>query len=158
MVEPVSITAFRQKAGPYFSEVVHRHMPLAIQRGSGDLGLLLGGDEAWALLADRSFSPKVSRGAHDAISIWLSEFSIYGQGSTYAEAKQDLLDEVRVYVAEYLENSEEYVRAPNRAGHLPHVIKALVADLRGELEQAIFPAPPSNQPREASLAGTTPQT
>jgi Antitoxin of toxin-antitoxin, RelE / RelB, TA system len=153
MTEPVNISTFRQKAGPYFSEVVHRHMPLAIQRGSGDLGLLLGGDEAWALLADRSFSPKVSRGSQGSINMWLSEFSIYGQGSTYAEAKQDLLDEVRVYVSEYLDNSEEYLRAPNRAGHLPHVMKAFLADLRGELEQTIFPAAPSTQPRQASLAG-----
>lgn len=155
MPEPVNITAFRQKAGPYFSEVVHGHMPLAIQRGSGDLGLLLGGDEAWALLADRSFSPKVSRGGQGGISIWLSEFSVYGQGSTYAEAKQDLLDEVRVYVSEYLDNSEEYLRAPNRADHLPHIVKAFLADLRGELEQTVFPTAPSTQLPKASLAGAT---
>lgn len=141
MPAPVSISLFRQKTGPYFTEVVHRHSPLAIQRGSEDLGLLLGGDEAWALLSDRSFSPEVMRG-DGSVSIWLPELALYGQGTTYAEARSDLLDEVRLYIDEYLTNAEEYQRAPNRAAHLPHVIKAYLAELGGELEPLIFPGPP----------------
>jgi antitoxin YefM len=141
MPEPVSISLFRQQAGPYFTKAVHKHSPLAIRRGSEDLGLLLGRDEAWALLADRLFTPEVMRG-DDSVSIWLPEFALDGQGSTYAEAKADLLEEVRVYIDEYLTNAAEYQRAPNRAAHLPHVIKAYLADLRGELESVIFPGPP----------------
>jgi antitoxin YefM len=78
------------------------------------------------------------------VSIWLPELAIYGQGATYGEAKADLLEEVRVYVDEYLANAAEYQRAPNRAKHLPHVIKAYLADLRGELEGVIFPGPPDS--------------
>jgi len=141
MPEPVSISSFRQRTGPYFTEAVHKHSPLAIRRGSEDLGLLLGGDEAWALLADRSFTPEVMR-SDGSVSIWLPEFAVYGQGATYAQAKADLLDEVRVYIDEYLANAAEYQRAPSRAAHLPHVIKAYLADLRGELERVIFPGPP----------------
>lgn len=152
MPEPISISLFRQKAGPYFTEAVHRHSPLAIQRGSGDLGLLLGRDEAWALLADRSFAPELMR-SDGSISIWLPEFAIYGQGATYAEARADLLDEVRVYIDEYLTNAAEYQRAPNRAAHLPHVIKAYLAELRGELEEVIFPGPPDPSTARVSEAG-----
>jgi hypothetical protein len=157
MLAPVSISLFRQKTGPYFSEAVRRHSPLAIQRGSEDLGLLLGRDEVWALLADRSFSPEVMRGdggrGDGGVSIWLPEFAVYGQGATYAEAKADLLDEVRVYIDEYLANAEEYQRAPNRAAHLPHVIKAYLAELRGELELLIFPGPPDLTVARAGEAG-----
>jgi hypothetical protein len=143
MPHPVSISSFRQKTGPYFTEAVHRHSPVAIKRGSEDLGLLLGRDEVWALLADRSFSPEVMRG-DGGVSIWLPEFALYGQGAAYAEARADLLEEVRDYVDEYLANAAEYQRAPNRASHLPHIIKAYVADLRGELERIIFPGPPDS--------------
>lgn len=140
MPEPVSITLFRQKVGPYFTAAVHRHAPLVIQRGSEDLGLLLGRDEAWALLADRSFTPEVMRG-DGSVSVWLPEFAVYGEGTTYAEARADLLDEVRLYVDEYLLHAEEYRRAPNRAAHLPHVLKAYLADLRGELDLLVFSGP-----------------
>jgi antitoxin YefM len=152
MPEPVSISLFRQKTGPYFTEVVHRHSPLAIQRGSEDLGLLLGGDEAWALLSDRSFSPEVIR-SDGSVSIWLPELTLYGQGTTYVEAKADLLDEVRLYIDEYLANAEEYRRAPNRAAQLPHVIKAYLAELRGELELLVFPGPPDLTVARAGEAG-----
>jgi Antitoxin of toxin-antitoxin, RelE / RelB, TA system len=152
MPEPVNITLFRQKTGPYFTEAVHRHSPLAIQRGSEDLGLLLGRDEAWALLSDRSFSPEVMRGDR-SVSIWLPELTLYGQGTTYAEAKTDLLDEVRLYIDEYLAKAEEYRRAPNRAAHLPHVIKAYLAELHGELEPLIFPGPPDLTIARAGEAG-----
>jgi antitoxin YefM len=155
MPEPVSISSFRQKTGPYFSEAVHRHSPLAIQRGSEDLGLLLGRDEAWALLSDRSFSPEVMRG-DVSVSIWLPELTLYGEGATYAEAKADLLDEARLYIDEYLANAEEYQRAPNRAAHLPHVVKAYLAELRGELELLIFPGPPDLTVARAGEAGVPP--
>jgi len=76
------------------------------------------------------------------VSIWLPEFAVYGEGATYAEAKADLLDEVRVYVDEYLLHAEDYRRAPNRAAHFPHVLKAYLADLRGELDLLLFSGPP----------------
>lgn len=108
----------------------------------------------WALLSDRAFTPQVMRG--DAgVSIWLPEFEVYGEGDTYAEAKSELLDDVRAYVAEYLEHAEEYRRAPNRAGHLAHVVKAFVAEARGELEQTIVPGPPDLATLRARVAATT---
>ena len=118
MPEPLTITEFRKQAGPLFSAVVQRHAPLLIRRGSSDLGVLLGSDEVWALLRERGFSPQIMRG-DGSVSIWLPEFEIYGEGSTYAEAKAELLDEVRAYVSEYLDNADDYRRAPNRARHLP---------------------------------------
>jgi antitoxin YefM len=142
MSEPVTISQFRQHAGPLFTEAVGGHTPLVIRRGGKDIGLLVGRDEAWALLDDRSFNPQVMR-SEDLVSIWLPELEVYGHGPTYALAKADLLDEVRVYVEEYLADAEDYLRAPNRAGHLPHIIKAHLADLRNELESVIFPGPPN---------------
>ncbi len=153
MLEELSITSFRDKSGPVFTGVVQHHRPQVIRRGTSDRGLLVGFDEVWALLADRSFSPQVMRG-DEGVSIWLPEFEVYGEGDTYAEAKAELVGEVRAYVAEYLEHADEYRRAPNRAGHLPHIVKALVAEFRGELERTIFPGPPDLGELRARAAAT----
>lgn len=150
MSDPVNITQFRDKAGPYFTTAVLRHQPLMIQRGAGDRGLLIGESEALAIVADRRFGPEVLRG-NGSVSIWLPEFEIYGEGASYGEAKEDLLNEVRYYVQEYLSNAEEYLRAPNRARHLPHVIKAHLSDLRGQLAETLFPGPPAAPERVAVL-------
>lgn len=151
MLNEVTITAFREQSGPVFTEAVQRHRPQLIRRGRDDRGLLVGLDEVWAMVADRAFNPQVMRG-DEGVSIWLPEFEVYGEGDTYAEAKDELLDEVRAYVNEYLENADEYRRAPNRAGHFPHVVKALIAESRGELEQTIFPSPPDLDAVRARLA------
>ena len=151
MLDEVTITEFREHSRSVFTKVVQAHQPQLIRRGADDRGMLVGLDEMWALLADRAFSPQVMRG-EEGVSIWLPEFEVYGEGDTYAEAKAELLDEVRAYVAEYLKHADEYRRAPNRAGHLPHVVKALVAEARGELEQTIFPPPPDPATLRARMA------
>lgn len=155
MIEPVTITQFRDRAGPYFSTAVHKHQPLMIQRGASDRGLLIGEEEALALLGDRQFNPEVLSG-EASVSIWLPELAIYGQSSSYAEAKEDLLSEVRYYLDEFLRSTQEYLAAPNRAGHLPYVIKAYLADLRGQLEEALFPGPPVTLQRSTALRDALP--
>ncbi|MGI8750085.1 MAG: hypothetical protein ACR2J6_05995 [Thermoleophilaceae bacterium] len=138
----MTITQFRERAGPYFSDAVQGHRPLFITRGSApDRAVLIGESEAVAMVRDRRFAPEVMR-ADGSVSVWLSEFALYGQGSSYSEARQDLLEEVREYVGEYLGNAAEYLAAPNRAKQLAHVLKAYLADARGELEEAIFPGSP----------------
>lgn len=153
MSDEVLISQFRTQSGPVFTEVVQRHRPRVIRRGRHDAGVLMGVDELWVLLSDRTFTPQVMRG-DDAVAIWLPEFEIYGEGATFAEAKEELLGEVRVYISEYLANADEYLRAPNRAGHFAHVLKARVAELRGELERTVFPAPPDLATLKARLAAS----
>lgn len=153
MLGEVSISAFRDNSGAVFTEVVLHHRPQVIRRGREDRGLLVGLDEMWEMLDDRSFGPQVMRG-EDGVSIWLPEFEVYGEGSNYAEAKTDLLEEVRVYAQEYLANADEYRRAPNRRGHFPHVVKVLLAEVRGELERVLFPGPPDLATLRARAATT----
>ena len=142
MPDTLSITEFRKAAGPRFSDAVHGHRPIPIERGSRDRGLLLGNDEVMLLVAGKDFSPEVFMGTGELVSIWLPEFELYGEGESFDVAKADLLDEVRAYIEEYVASIDEYLHAPNRVSHFPYLIKAWMADLDGELEQVLF-APPS---------------
>ena len=85
----------------------------------------------------------------ESISIWLPELEVWGHGETFAEAKEDLLAEVRDYVDEYLDEPERYLGAPNRAHHFPAIIRAHVADLAGKLDAVLFAAPPAREPLTA---------
>lgn len=151
MFGEVTITEFRDRSRTVFTRVVHAHQPQLIRRGAEDRSLLVGLEEMAVLLADRTFSPKVIR-SESGVSLWLPEFEVYGEGDTYGEAKADLLSEVREYLTEYLRNADEYRRAPNRAGHLPYVIKAIVADARDELDEVIFPPPPAPADLRAQMS------
>lgn len=142
MPTALTITEFRRSIGPTFSDVVQRHRPVRIDRGARESGVLLGDEEVLALVANRDFHPEVFREGNE-VSVWLPEFALYGRGASFAEAREDLLEEVREYVEEYLDEVELYTRSPNRSDHFPFVIRAWLADASGELGDVLF-APPAD--------------
>lgn len=142
MPAALTITEFRRSIGPAFTDAVQRHRPVRIDRGARESGVLLGDEEVLALVANRHFHPEVFQEGKE-VSVWLPEFALYGRGSSFAEAREDLLDEVREYVEEYLGAVELYSRAPNRTDHFPFVIKAWLADASGGLADVLF-APPAD--------------
>jgi hypothetical protein len=71
------------------------------------------------------------------VSAWLPEFELYGHGDDVDSALQDLANEVREYVDEYLADIDRYRHAPNRASHFPYVLKVLALDATGHLDRAL---------------------
>jgi len=136
-VKPLSLTDVRDRISHVFSDAVQHHRPIPIVRGNRDLGVLLGLEEIARLVESVAFHPEVFK-EKQAVSLWLPEFQIYGRGNDLSAAREDLLEEVREYVFEYLDEIDSYRLAPNRRAHFAHIIKALVADLSGKLEPVIF--------------------
>jgi hypothetical protein len=149
-IKPLNLSNVRDRISDVFTDAVVRHRPVPILRGGKDLGLLLGIEEIVRLVEGISFGPEVFKEA-GAVNVWLPEFQVYGRGKDLAAARLDLLDEVREYVCEYLEEIDSYRAAPNRRAHFPHVIKALAADLSGQLDSVIFADRPTTQ-AEGGLA------
>ncbi len=133
----VTSTEARSNWSAFFRRAVHDRSPVAIERGSDDLGVLIGADELDLLLANNVFSPETFF-EPSAVSLWLPELALYGRGPSFVEARADLIDEVRAYVEEYLADAPLYLRAPNRDHHFPWVIKAYVADAAGRLDDLLF--------------------
>ena len=149
-VKPLNLSDVRDRISDVFTDAVVHHRPVPIARGGKDLGVLLGLEEVARLVEGISFEPEVFK-EERAVNVWLPEFQIYGRGKDLADARLDLLNEVRDYVLEYLDEIDSYRAAPNRRAHFPHVIKALVADLSGRLDNVIF-AERSNTPSREGLA------
>ena len=148
MNAPLKVSAFRREMSPRLDAVLREHLPLPVQRGRAELAVLIGAPEVKVLVGDRRFNPEVFGGGSGGVSIWLGELQLYGEGATYEEARESLLEEVREYVSEYLSDGR-YVRAPNRAHHLPYVIRAYIAEREGDLASVIFSGPPG--PRHEAI-------
>jgi hypothetical protein len=116
--------------------------------------VLVGLDDLDVLLAPHEFHPEAYF-EDDAVTLWLPEFALYGRGCNYDEAQEDLVDEVRSYVTDYLEDAAAYLNAPNRSHHYPHVVRALVSDARGRLADVLF-APPREEARRAGVEERAP--
>lgn len=139
MSESMSITDFRREISPVFSEAVQRHRPAKVRRNHEE-GVLISAEDLAVLVRHHEFHPRVFR-EDGTVNIWLPEFSLYGRGSSLAEAKADLIEEVTDYVLEYLDEATLYMRAPNRAHHFPHVVKAFLARSPEDLEAMLFAEP-----------------
>jgi antitoxin of RelE/RelB toxin-antitoxin system len=145
--EAISISQLRESLREAFTRAVERHHPVLVERHD-ELAALIGLDDLERLLSGVEFRSEVFL-EEGAVTFWLPEFALYGRGATYDEAQEDLADEVRAYVDDYLNDSEVYLRSPNRAGHFPHVVRALVADARGRLLETLF-APPADESQAAA--------
>jgi len=139
-VATISATEARKRWADVFSQAVEAHWPVPIERGGDERGLLIGFDEVQLLLDRYAFSTEVFFEA-DAVSIWLEELELYGRGETFQEAQVDLVDEVKAYIEEFLNDARLYLRSPNRARHFPWVLRAYVADASGELTAALLSPP-----------------
>ena len=137
MPDVLAVSDVRNRWAEVFRQAVTERHPVAIARGRSERALLIGLDELKRLIAGYEFHPEAFFEA-DAVSLWLPELGLYGRGSGFEEAQNDLLAEVRDYVDEYLSEAQVYLRAPNRAEHFPFVMKAFAADAEDRLASVVF--------------------
>ena len=72
-----------------------------------------------------------------AVTLSLRDMDIAVSAPDEAAARRALAADILEYAEEYYQNFELYSRAPNRAAHLPWVIKALTARSLEDLEGAV---------------------
>ncbi len=147
----ISVTQARNNWADVFSQAVQDGSPVAIERGRGEQGLLIGFDQIRLLVDRHPFTTEVFF-EPDTVSIWVPELELYGRGASFAEAQDDLVDEVRAYIEEYLSDARLYLRSPNRSQQFPWILRAYVADTAGELAAALFAPPPVEAMQEPVAA------
>jgi hypothetical protein len=126
-----------------------RHLPTRITRRRSDAAVLLSEADLRVLLARYEFHPDVFFEG-SVVSIWLPELAIWGRGSSFAEAREDLLDEIEQFLR-VLEDDERARLAPNMVERLPWIYRLLGARSDDELIEILF-AEPANEAAAPTLA------
>src|SRR3989304_4750059 len=116
-----------------------RHLPTRITRRRSESTVLLSEADFRALLGRYAFHPDVFFEG-GAVSIWLPELAMWGRGSSFAEAREDLLDEIEQLLG-VLESDERARLAPNMVERLPWIYRVLGARSDDELIEILFAAP-----------------
>jgi hypothetical protein len=117
------------------------HLPTPIVRRRSGVAVLISVDDLLQLVSGYRFSPEVFFEPDDTVSIWLPELALYGRGSSIGEARDDLLDEVREYLAAFAEDARLRA-APNHLQRLPWVARAMLLDrIEDGLSAALFEDP-----------------
>ncbi len=127
-----------------------RHLPTRITRRRSDPAVLLSEADFRALLTRYAFHPEVFFEG-SAVSIWLPELAIWGRGASFAEAREDLLDEIDQLLG-LLETDERARLAPNMVDRLPWIYRVMDAMSEDELVEVLFAAPAPEAPTPALAA------
>lgn len=126
-----------------------RHLPTRITRRRADPAVLLSEADFRALLSRFSFRPEVFFEG-STVSIWLPELAIWGRGTSFVEARDDLLGEIEQLLG--ILASEERARlAPNMVERLPWIYRLMGAESDEQLSEILF-AEPSPEAPAAALA------
>ena len=115
---------------------VVRRKPVFIKRTRDRMFLC--SDETMAqIVGDITFDAEQYIEEDGSVTLSLDTLDLAANGEDLPAAKAALARDIVEYAEEYYQEFELYSRAPNRRGHLPYVIKALIAKSPEELEDAI---------------------
>ncbi len=126
------------------------HLPTRIERRRAEPAVLLSLEDFKALLSQFEFAPEVLFEA-SSVAVWLPELAIWGRGSTFAEAKEDLLAEIEQLLALLAEDAR-LRSAPNMVERLPWIFRLMYAESDAEREEVLFAAPAAES-RPRAVAG-----
>ena len=115
------------------------HLPTRIDRRRADPTVLLSLEDFKVLLCQFEFAPEVLFEA-SSVAVWLPELSIWGRGTTFADAKEDLLAEINQLLALLAEDAR-LRSAPNMVERLPWIFRLMYAESDAERQEVLFAAP-----------------
>lgn len=123
-----------------------RHLPTRITRRRSDPAVLLSEADFRALVSGFTFHPEVFFEG-STVSVWLPELAVWGRGSSFTAAREDLLDEIDQLLG-VLEHDERARLAPNMVERLPWIYRLIGTESDEDRLQILFaePAPEASEP------------
>ena len=119
------------------------HLPTRITRRRAEPAVLLSLEDFGRLVERFAFTPEV-RFEASSVSIWLPELAIWGRGAAFADAQEDLMDEVDQLLALVVDDAR-LRSAPNMLQRLPWLYRLMLAE-DGDQRRAILFSTPAASP------------
>ncbi len=131
----LNATEVRKEWSSVIDEAVHEK-PVIIKRTRDRM--MLSNIETIITILDRySFHAVRFTEEDGSVTLSLDEIDLVENAPTEEEARRCLAESILEYAKEYYENYSVWSHAPNRRGHIPYVLKALVTDDAAALEESI---------------------
>lgn len=139
VMEEIQFSQAKSRLSEVMDDVVHRERPKAIrrERGRNEIMYLLPREVLDAVVGaarvEVDYLPD-----EEGIGLWVNGLEIGAHGATVVEARQNLVREVRAYVANFLGELPFYLAWPDRARLMPQVLRLAVARDDDELARLLF--------------------
>lgn len=115
MIPAVDFSPAKAQLSELMTSVVHQHLPRLIQRHGGkEEALLLNPDDLRAML-EHEFIETTAHVDEGEFVVSVPSWGLDGVGSSFNEALNELLDEARLYVTDYLQRIDFYMQTNRRS-------------------------------------------
>lgn len=136
MLKEMFSSEARANLGETLDEVYDKKMPVIIKKkvagGSKDF-IFISKEVFNDFLNDIDFSINVFNEDDGSITLELEELELISNGDTLETATEELVDDLIIYMGEYIENIQLYSITPNRKEHLKYIIKATIYEDKDSL-------------------------
>ncbi len=139
IMDEVQFSQAKARLSEIMDNVVHRDHPTAVrrERGKNEVMYLLPREVIEAAVGNAHIAVDYLPDA-EGIGLWANDFEIGAHGMDVAEARRNLVREVRTYVTNFLGELPVYLTWPDRARLVPQVLRLAVARDDEELARLLF--------------------
>lgn len=131
-----SATAVRKEWSAVCDSVIHGR-PKFIKR-TRDKMMFSSLDTMSDILSGYQFTATKFCEDDDSITLVLNEIDLVENGLDEQSARSALAKSIMEYSLNYYNEYELFSRAPNRKGHIPYILKALIVDDEKQLEEMLI--------------------
>jgi hypothetical protein len=139
MVEVLQFSLAKARLSAVMDDVVHHDRLKAVRRdrGTGEVMYLMARDVLNAAVGSArivvDYLPD-----EDGMGIWLNDLEVGAHGADIEEARRNLVEAVRAYVANFLGELPIYLTWPDRARLVPQVLRLAIARDDEDLARLLF--------------------
>jgi len=131
----VPFTNARANLSSIVDALVRNEKPaIAINRKNKEEVLVLKKETQKFLLAAYRLKAEIHQELDSSYTLSLDLIDIAENGTSLEDALQSVVEELKVYAADYADRLPLFINAPNRQGHLPFVMRVLLADSDSEIK------------------------
>lgn len=138
MLHSEKFTDARSKFSLLFDEAVQDQLPVMIERGGRERGLLMARAALLRLLEPFRMHVDVLPEDDGGFTLWLRELDVGGSGASLKEARDQLVSVVCSYVRDYWQQFGLYRRLPDMSAKEPYVLRLSLAETQPELLDVLF--------------------
>ena len=137
MLSELNLTDARKEFSSLYDQVFNSFKPTIIKRKKSEEVIVLRVDQQKMLLVYYSLKPEIITEDDGTITLALDSLEIYANGPSLEDAINDLVEDLKIYAADYLQRSQLFLNAPNRKSHFPYILRVLLCDSDKEIRDLL---------------------
>lgn len=137
MLTECGFTNARRSLTDLFDGVWHRYLPALVRRKQTEEVLLVRRDLQQDILTAYKLKPEVQTEDDGSVTLSLDALELYVNAPDLEAAITEMVQELKLYAADYKERIQLFLNAPNRRQHFPYILRIWLCENDDEIKSLL---------------------